>query len=230
MQAAHDKAGKPENWARPSGVKDQPAFVVRNKISNLGEVVPSSATDIFPSWYTPKTGSNEATTIDKVSGKLATSCTPDAAKDNVSNSNANKFSVDQFVTGGAANANTSDTDDVHKCDDVKPGVALTIASTKNGNPTSICDKDGCMITATVAEGTHKLFDDKFAGKLIISINGTQLQSFDITSDTSPQSFTADYKPTSSGAVNITAAVTDSVLYSTTVAQDVTANVGSGNNH
>ena len=230
MQAAHDKAGKAENWARPAGVKDQPAFVIRSKVSRLGEVIPSSATDIFPSWYTAKAGNTEATTIDKVSNKLATSCTPDAAKDNVSNSNANKFSVDQFVTGGAASSST-DTDDVHKCEDTKPGVALTIASSKNGNPTSVCDKDGCSITATVAAGSHPLFSDKFPGKLVISINGTVVQSFDITNAATPQTFTADYKPTTSGAANVTATVTDSVLYGTTIAQDVTLSADNqGDNH
>jgi penicillin-binding protein 1A len=229
MQAAHDKLGtKAENWARPTGVKDAAAFVIRNKVSSLGEVVPSNSNDIYPSWYTPPSGSSQGSTIDKVSQKLATSCTPDAAKDTATNGNANKFSVDQFVTGGTAI--TTEVDDVHKCDDTKPGVALTIASTSNGNPTTICDSDGCSITATVAQGTHPLWSVKFPGKLTISVNGNAIQSFDITTDASPQTFTATYKPSGSGAANVTAMVSDSVLYSTTVAQDITLSTSSSNNN
>ena len=235
MYGAHDAlGGKAENWTAPTGVKTLPAFIVRNHIG-VGSVEPSPTNDLFPSWYTPKAGGNSAATIDKVSGKLATSCTPDAAKQNVTNSNANSFSVDQYVNGGAANYNTSASDDVHKCDDQKPSVNLTIASNSSGSQTNICDLSGCTITATVSQGTHPLTSGNFPGQVVISINGNAVKTFAISGTDSPQTFSFVYTPDSSGAAEVSAAVTDSVLYGGSASGNVTldssqsSNSGNGNN-
>jgi len=220
MQGAHDKLNtKPTNWSAPSGIKTLPAFVVRNHIG-VGSVEPSPTNDLFPSWYTPKTGSNQSAVLDKVSNKLATSCTPDAAKQTVSGGNANTFSVDQFV-GGSGSNNTSQSDDVHKCDDVKPSVNLTVASNSSGSQTNICDSDGCTITATVSKGTHDLASEKFPGNLTITVNGANVKTFSITDTGSPQTFSFQYTPTTSGAASIVAQVTDSVLYSGSATGSVT---------
>ncbi len=47
MEAAHANL-KPENWTAPTGVKNLPAFVVRNKLSSLGEIVPSPSNRPLP--------------------------------------------------------------------------------------------------------------------------------------------------------------------------------------
>src|SRR5690606_27581952 len=54
MQGAHDKLASADNWQKPSGVKSMPAYVVRGKVSRLGESVPSPSNDLYPSWYSPK--------------------------------------------------------------------------------------------------------------------------------------------------------------------------------
>lgn len=229
MQGAHDKLGESaKNWEQPKGVKTLPAFVVRNKVSRLGESVPSAATDLYPSWYTPKNASNASATIDKVSNKLATNCTPEAAKQFVTNSNANNFSVDQYVTGGSGGAvNTNANDDVHSCDDAKPTVDLTVSSNSTGSPTTTCDEDGCTVTATVSKGTHPLSSEKFPGKLTITINGQAVKSFDITGDSSPQTFSHSFVPTSDGTAQIAASMTDSVLYGASANASVTTQDGGG---
>lgn len=228
MEAAHDKIGKAENWQAPQGMKTLPAYVIRSKLSSLGESIPSSSTDIFPSWYSAKNTNTGSAVIDRVSGKLATDCTPDAAKQTVGNSNANTFSVDQFVNGGAA-ANTTAKDDVHNCGDAKPTVNLTVASANGGNQTNVCDSSGCTITATVTQGTHPLGGgSRFNGKLTVSVNGTELKSFDIGSGGSPQTFSATYQPSGSGAANVTATITDSVLYAGDASQSITLDSGGGN--
>ncbi len=223
MQAAHDKLNtKPVNWTAPADIKTLPAFVVRTHIG-VGSVEPSPTNDIFPSWYQAKTASGGTTVIDKVSNKVATDCTPDAAKQTVGGGNANTFSVDQFINGGL-NANTTATDDVHKCDDQKPNVNLVVSANSSGSPTEICDLSGCTITVTVTAGTHPVSSDSFPGKLNVTINGVSVKSYDITSADSPQTFSFQYTPEGSGSAAIVANVTDSVLYSASANDSVTFQV------
>ena len=225
MQAAHTKLNtKATNWVAPTGVKTLPAFVVRGHIG-VGSIEPSPSTDLFPSWYQPKAAGSASSVIDKVSGKTATDCTPDAAKQTVGGGNANAFSVDQFVTGGLA-ASSSGSDDVHRCDDQKPSVGLVVASNKTGTSTDICNDDGCTITATVTKGTQDLASDKFPGKLTVSINGTAVKSFDITGTDSPQTFSFSYTPEGPGSAKVTADVTDSALYGASTSSDLTFQTGS----
>ena len=228
MQGAHDQLGaKATNWTAPAGIKTLPAFVVRNKLSRLGEVVPSSSNEIFPSWYQQKNASGASVVIDKVSNKAATDCTPESARQTVGGASANSFSVDQFVNGGGAN--TTETDDIHKCDDAKPNVGLTVASITTGSPTEICDKNGCTITATVTQGTHALASERFPGKITININGTTVKTFDITAGDATQTFSFQYVPEGSGSAKITADVSDSVLYSASASDDVTFQIAGNNN-
>lgn len=234
MQGAHDQlGGQPENWKAPKGIKTLPAYVIRSKISRLGEAVPSAATDIYPSWYQPKSASNASATIDKVSNKRATDCTPEAAKQFVNNSNANSFSVDKFFGNGSAVAagsiDTSTNDDVHNCSDQKPSITLTLSSNSSGSPTTSCDERGCTITATVTQGTHPLSSGKFGGKVSIVINGQSVRTFDITTD-SPQTVSHSFTPTGSGTIDIQATVTDSVLYSSTANANATAQVAGNNSN
>jgi membrane peptidoglycan carboxypeptidase len=220
MTSAHDKLGvKAENWTAPTNIKTLPAFVVRNHIG-VGSIEPSPTNDLFPSWFTPKAANAGSATIDKVSNKLATSCTPEAARQTVGGGNANSFSVDQFVNGGTnASANTSTSDDVHKCDDAKPTIDLTVAS--SGGRTDVCDTAGCTITVTVTQGTHPLAGGNFPGKVTLNINGSAIKTFDITDGASPQSFSVNYTPDNSGAATVSASVTDSVLYDASSSQSLT---------
>ncbi len=208
MEAAH--ANLPaKNWTAPEGVKTLPAFVIRSKVSNLGEVIPSQSNDLFPSWYTPKSSGASAQTMDKVSNKVATSCTPALAKQNQSNSNANLWNVDQWAGGGTstASARTNATDDIHNCGDSPPSITITVppsCSTENG---------GCTITATVSQGTHPLSDPRFSqfpGTIRFSLDGQEIKNF--TVNDSPSTVSFNYMPTKSGQVTIKAEISDSVLY------------------
>lgn len=205
----------PENWAEPPGIQRLPAFVVRNHVG-LGSVEPSPTTDLFPSWYKPKAASNQSSTIDRVSNKLATSCTPESAKQNLSgNAAPNSFSVDVFFPPGqgsatSATANTGASDDVHKCGDSPPSINLTASDNGNGTYT---------ITAFVSAGTRPLNDPNYAqfpGTVTFSIGGNTIRTSPVSDPQDNISFT--YTPTASGTM--TATVTDSVLYSASATADI----------
>mgnify|MGYP005810371755 CR=1 FL=1 len=213
MEAAHSSLPA-VNWKMPSDVKTQPAFVVRAHVG-VGSIEPSPSTDIFPAWNKPKSG-NASQTIDKVSGKLATSCTPEAAKQIVGNANANTFSVDKFVSGGsAASYAISGNDDVHNCNDSRPTVVISAP------PVCDANEGGCVITATATQGTHPLGGSQYGGTLTIKVNGSDVQSFSVSDSPSTASFT--YIPSSSGSMNVSATVVDSVLYDAT-SDPVTVNM------
>ncbi|HEX9153536.1 MAG TPA: transglycosylase domain-containing protein, partial [Candidatus Saccharimonadales bacterium] len=212
MQTAHDNL-KPVNWTKPSDTQTLPAYVIRSKLSNLGEIIPSPSTDIYPAWYkqSSKFGSNK--TMDKVSGKIATSCTPDLAKDDNNNANDNVFSADIFV--GANSSSASGEDDVHKCGDTPP--AITLQSQNNGNGT-------WTFTATVTQGTHPISSDKFLGTVKLYVNGIEVASQGVTS--SPAVLSFPYTVTATGEATVRAEVIDSVLYSASESAAVTFTTGS----
>lgn len=238
IQYALDSLHKstPVNWIQPSDIKSEPAFVITNHVG-LGSIEPSPQKDIFPSWYTPKTAGNVTATIDKVSNKLATSCTPPLAKETITASNATAFSVDPWVTGGSSSQyNTTANDDVHMCGDSMPTATLTVVSNDNktDNGTTVCDEaSGCTITATVTQGSKALASSSFPGAVNITVNGQVVKTFTVTDPSSPQSFSYVYTPTSSGTVSIAANVTDSVLYqasatSQTIENSTSSSGGTGN--
>ncbi|MDB5164059.1 MAG: hypothetical protein JWS12_677 [Candidatus Saccharibacteria bacterium] len=211
MEAAHTNL-KPQNWVQPTSIKSLPAFIVRNHI-HYGDQEPSPTNDLFPSWYQPKSTSNSTQTLDKISNKVATNCTPSLAKDNAANSNANTWNVDIFhggttSAGTTATTSTNDTDDVHNCGDLKPGISLSAS--------------GNTMVASIIQGTHPLAGntDKGAGKVNFIANGQVIQSINIVDGQS--SYTLTSTSGLSGDVPITAQVIDSVLYDAT-SDSVTAN-------
>lgn len=196
MNKTHDPI-KPEERQKPSGVQSLPAFVVRSHVG-FGSIEPSPANDLFPSWYKKSTPGSKQT-IDIVSNKLATDCTPARAKKDGANAAANQFSGDRFVGGGGAN--TNDKDDVHKCEDAKPNVTLTVSDNGNGNYT---------LTATATAGTHPLSSDRFHGTINLYVDDQQVQSFPV--DSSPATVSYNYAATAGGQHTVKAEVIDSVLY------------------
>ena len=203
---------KPVNWVQPSDIKVLPAFVQTVHVG-LGSEEPGPTKDLFPSWYTGKGSAGGTEVIDKVSGLLATSCTPADAKETIYNgASANSMSVDQFWPPGQASSKTNTTaitayDNVHNCNDQPPQITLTApqqcSNTDNNG-------QGCAITVTATQGTHPLSGGKFGGTIDITINGTLAKTFSISG--SPATVTYYYQPTANGTTNVTATVTDSVLY------------------
>jgi membrane peptidoglycan carboxypeptidase len=201
MQGAH-KGLKAVTWQKPADVKTLPAYVINSKISSQSEVVPSPKEDIFPSWYQQSSkAAGGSQTLDKVSNKLATSCTPELAKKTSGSASANQFSADIFVGANSAAAATGN-DDVHKCDDVKPTLSLAVPSNCGGS---------CSVTVTVTQGTHPISSDQFPGTINLLVGGQVVQTRTVSS--SPATVVFTYQPATTGDATIEAQVIDSVLYS-----------------
>ena len=215
MQAALNTAGPPVNWKQPSDIKTLPAFVIHNHI-HYGDVEPSPSTDLFPSWYVAPSKVTNAT-IDKVSNKLATSCTPNLAKQQTTGGDANSFSVDIFVNGGALGspANTSANDDVHQCSDSPPSVASFFINGQDASQGGTIDCAGtCTVTSTVSAGTHPLSDPQYAqfpGTVNLLVNGQVSQTAQVSDSPSTVQFTIS----GTGNETVSIQVIDSVLYDST---------------
>jgi membrane peptidoglycan carboxypeptidase len=199
MHRIHDKQ-PPQDWPKPAGIKELPAYV--NRVGILGWRIPSRSTDLFPSWYTAPSKSGKKQVVDIVSNKLATQCTPERAR-RVEGSDAADFSADVFA---GALSNTSESDDVHRCEDVKPQVKLaTPSQTNSGNYT---------ISATITAGTHPIGSAARAGQVTVTVNGGAIPNgdFQISSD---GSISVQYSSSATGDVTIGITVVDSVLYTAT---------------
>lgn len=203
MNEAHDNI-KPFDWEKPKGIQTLPAYVVRSKPSSktAGAVIPSAATDIYPSWYKPNAKlSTTDQIIDKVSGKLATECTPEAAKEKTNGASANQFSIDTIISGGNPSGANGEEDDVHKCDDVKPQISLNVSpSGSNYN-----------LSVNVSQGTHPIASEKFQGTVNYVVDGQIVQSFPIGGPGSGLA-SFSYTPNFTGSKNIYAQIIDSALY------------------
>jgi membrane peptidoglycan carboxypeptidase len=202
MEQAH-KNLPAKDWNRPSGVKEGPAFVMTSGFGS-GAILPSPRTDVYTAGYNAKSGTSSSATIDKVSGKLATSCTPASAKSTLTNGNSNTFSIDQFVKGTlATSAVPTDSDDVHSCDDTEPTVQITLPA--GGTCTGTC-----TFSVTPFAGTHPLSSDSFPGSLTVKVNGQTVGTYNVTNSGTP--VIVQYQAAGTGAVSVTADLTDSVLY------------------
>ncbi len=210
MRAAH--ANQPaQNWEQPPGVKTEAAYVVRTHVG-VGSVEPSPAQDIYPSWYTnTRKRSTAKRTIDRVSNKLATECTPPRAKQEITETDASSFSGDTFVDGGGSN--TSQQDDVHKCSDIKPTISLTVQ--KEGNTYNL--------VATVGQGTHPLSSDRFKGTVTFAIDGQELPGGSFQINSPGTVIYRNYSPPFSGSKTVTATIVDSVLYDATASGTISGN-------
>lgn len=211
MTEAHQNL-EPEERKRPEGVKTLPAYVVRQHVG-FGSIEPSPSTDLFPGWYEQRQrASNVKRTIDIVSNKIATECTPPRAQKEVNDTDANSFSGDTFVNPGAG-ANSQEKDDIHKCDDIKPSVRLTVTPIDEDDKTY-------RIRADVTQGTHPLSSSRFPGTLNITIDGQVLSggSFSISSSgVKSLTYTANF----TGTKTVTAEIIDSVLYDSTDTATIT---------
>ena len=216
MTKAHADKPKKE-WNRPATMKRVCINTVTGYATNAGGVC-----DYFPSRYNPKFPNNSIrATIDSVSGKLATECTPERAKQSVSgggiaselpssdplyNNWITPVRAQYGVTGGAI---PTEKDDIHSCDPAdKPTVSID-EPIKNADGTY-------TISANVAKGKYPLQSISF------SINGTPAPggSFDITNS---QKVSFTYTPPTPGVSSISANVIDSVLYDATSTKDFNFN-------
>lgn len=218
MTAALDRLHKtPDTWKEPGDIQHLPAFVVRNHVG-IGSVEPSPGTEIYPSWYKQQSTTVQNVTMDKVSGKIATSCTPALAKQKPNaNQSASKFSIDIFYPpgqGSSASTTTTASDDVHSCSDSSPTIDSFFVGGQDasGGKTINCDST-CQITTNVSAGTHPFNDGnypQYPGTVNLVVNGKVVQSKKVSSST-----TVSFTYSGSGQVTMAIQVIDSVLYSAT---------------
>lgn len=205
-KANKDLAGAGDKWTQPAAMKRVCVNPTTGYAVNSG-----GKCDIFPSWYTPQyPDSTKTATIDSISNKLATECTPERAKQNITGGGIkaelptsdplynNWMNPIKARYGGAGGGYIpTESDDIHSCDPgEKPSITLSDVQKNGTNYTA---------TATVTKGKYPL------SSLTFSINGTVLDggSYDVTDSTS---VTFTFTPTDSGTLTLTATVVDSVLY------------------
>lgn len=212
------------NWTQPSGI--QTLTIDGDTGGAVTAATKNKRTDIFPSWYKiPEAGSVKTAQVDKVSGKLATSCTPPAAVQTVTSgaihaeippSDPAYGRWEAAVAGLAASLGynsgggsiPTDNDNVHNCSDIKPTVTL---SSSGNNPLSI--------TATVTSGTFT------ANSLTIYFDDQVISTQTINGNTV---YTFSYVPTANGSHTIKAVVSDTGLYSASDDKTVTTSgIGGG---
>lgn len=216
MNKVHDGV-QPEERAKPAGLQTLPAFVVRTHVG-LGSVEPSPANDLYPGWYQPpKKATGTKRTIDIVSNKLATDCTPGRAKKDVTYTAADAFSGDRFVNNGQ-NGTADAKDDIHSCDDAKPGIAFA------GPPGSCVVGTACIFSINVSPGTHPLSSAQFSGVVNLKVDGQVVQSTNVAG---PGTVSLSYTASEPGTKDIIAEVIDSVLYEASTGTSVTFTGSSG---
>jgi membrane peptidoglycan carboxypeptidase len=217
MRRAHEKLpAKPVAWVNPEGIKtvdhDSAYFaLIKSKCTGaqLGNVCGYGQSDIYPSWYSPKkSGAGQKAIIDTVSNRLATECTPERAKKEITSGNIQPeipssdpnytrwLSPIQARYGGVAGgAIPVEKDNVHNCGDTKPTASIS-------GP-SACDSY-CEYTVSYTSGTHSV------KTLNMKVNGQIVTSYDISPGGGAQTFS--YVPTFGGSGTLVAEVVDSALY------------------
>ena len=164
-----------ETFAKPTGSKTIQYLPVAGSSSKS-----SSNYDYYPSWY--KATVRKQVEVDKVSGKLKTSCTPPLAVEL------------RYDTG------STDTDDAHACDDAKPEVQIGGASGGGPYSLNISVNLGAFGTNKTGVGAAQLqvyFDDQIVSTRQIDGSG---------------SYPVTYSPSQSGSHTFKAVVTDTGLY------------------
>lgn len=234
MNKVHKAEGKTrtEAFKRPEGIKT--LTLDRKTGRQVSQATGADTfTDIFPSWYTPMTSvGGRSAEIDKVSGKLATQCTPALARQTSYSSavvpeiSSKDPAYSQWLSAmqarGIATSGASlptDSDNVHDCEDIKPRV--TISGATGGGPTYNLNVQvtlGTFGTTKTGNSPAQLqvyFDDQVISTQQVGASG---------------SYEVRYQPTSAGAHTFKAVITDSGLYQ--ASDDATVNVsktGGGGN-
>ncbi|MFZ1361018.1 MAG: transglycosylase domain-containing protein [Candidatus Saccharimonadales bacterium] len=179
-----------EIYAKEGKWKEGDWFAQPEGIQKIGR-------EIYPSWYN-KNAAQKSTkaTFDKISKKLATDCTPEAARIEVDviKSKDPLTKKDTIVANDGYDG--SKNDDIHQCNDAKP----SISSINVDN----CSSKTCTITVVTSQGKHPL------SSLDIKVNGATVNSVGISGG---GHYSTTYTFTSDDAQSISATVVDSVMYS-----------------
>jgi penicillin-binding protein 1A len=118
------------------------------KPAGIQQLNVNGRTDFFQSWFKkPKELPGKEFIVDRVSKKIATSCTPDGAKESVQAIAIQAGPTEQEIEYQADGYDLKNQDDFHKCEDVKPTVSLVSSSAGSGK---------YNITVNLGQGTHAL--------------------------------------------------------------------------
>lgn len=162
--------------------------------------------ELFPSWYNKTSGTtNTRMTFDKVSKKKASSCTPEGAKIEIGVFKSTDPISKQEVVSASDGYDATAEDDFHKCEDTRPTVSGISASSAGGG--------SYKISATVNAGTHAL------QSVEIRVGNTVVA----TLPAGGTSYSATYKPTTSGSQTISVIATDVGYYQTTESKSESLN-------
>lgn len=193
MRYVHQDIYGPDGRWKSNDWFTQPAGV--QKIGN----------ELYPSWYDKTQNKpNAKLTFDKVSKKKATDCTPDAAKIEVDVNKTTDPVTKAEVYIAPDGYDATKTDDVHKCDDVKPIVGA-ISVTENSK-----------ISVSVVSGTHPL------QQLEIRVGSTIVATLPVTSS---GTYSTTYAFSGTNTQEITATLTDTAYYSSTGTSSYTPGSG-----
>lgn len=202
---------KAENFKRPKGVKTVTLD------GHTGRKPDGSTTkkvkDIFPSWFeAEETDDSKTYTIDTVSGKLATNCTPEHTKEKVvaggidaeippSDPAYSKWSppvkaLAKKLGKSALGSKPTDKDDVHKCSDKDPKISIDVTHDSGRTYT---------VSANVTQGTHPLkqLEFKLDGEVVTG---------GVKSISKSGTYTKQITVGSTGDHTFTVLVTDKALY------------------
>lgn len=224
------KGNENKPFQRPEGIKH---VQLDKRTGNVAsDDSKETVTDIFPSWYEPsKEGAVETAVIDKISGDLATRCTPERAKKKISSQGIEpeipsddpayhrwnppvQALADRLgmSSGGDIPDKKSDThrDSSGNCTD-GPGITSFTGEEDGSN---------INITVEVNEGDHRV------DEVILYYNGKKIHSFNRKGK---QVYEYPYEHNGPGKYEFRAEVVDEVLYdhSKSATFEVEEETGSG---
>ncbi len=200
-----------DQFDRPSGIKEITLDANTGKLPADG--TKRTRTDIFPTWYNPvKADGSQKATIDTVSGKLATDCTPAAARKEITGAlitaevppndpsfnrwNPPVQALARSIGYDVGGSLPTEKETTHDCGDAKPIVNLTV--TPNSGSTF-------NLTAGITAGRYG------TTKITFYRDGNAISTQGTGGGTSIS--TTDIPP--AGVHNYSAVVEDSALYSGT---------------
>ncbi|MDR0956184.1 MAG: penicillin-binding protein [Candidatus Nomurabacteria bacterium] len=156
----------------------------------------NGSTDIYPSWYNKKSGTLATTkmTFDQVSKKLATDCTPAAAKVQIDVTKTTDPITKKTTLSAADGYDPNSSDDKHSCSDQTPFIGTIAQPIYNGNGTF-------SVSVIVKAGTFPL------SKVTFTAGG---QSYDVSTPDSTGAYTWVTNLTGSQSVSVVA--TDQGFY------------------
>ncbi len=189
-----------EQFTRPAGIK---TVWLNSETGRLAEGDGDRHSDIFPSWFRAiGRADSEEIIIDRISGNLATECTPERARKISTESGVLPEipETDLMFPFWARSApygavgSSREVSDVHSCSDVLPTVSVTATDNGGGHFT---------FSAVVDEGTHPLQTLNF------KVNRQIVSSVEISSS---GTYAHNHQFSSTGEFTVIAEVIDSVLY------------------